>query len=496
MRQLRLRLSLPSALSLACCSLLALGACKNGPNQGPSETSGPGPGGIVPTGDDPASSATDKNSQTKPKESIPDIETGPNTEENPKKINPACYGVEDCYPIDLLFVIDNSGTMGEEQENLARNFAGLIDKLLDLKDADGKQVKPSINLMITTSDVGHPLCVKNKPKPYFPAMGKPIATACTDRIQDFTGRGSNPATQQSACTNNCAGDEFLPMGQPFLHFGPEGKNSNVKSDEIRKALSCMGPQGINGCGYEAPLEAMLRALDPREAWNQGERPFLRDGAYLGVAIVTDEADCSVITPSGNEFFLFEEKNEHVELDPNGQKAVSSAVCWNGGVTCDAKDKDGNYQNCRSEDKGVLHPVSRYVNRLKSYVAKEKEVIMLGILGVPEVTAHNPEPPFQPTAGGVFDLKYRDWTTKDIEEGPGSSIAEEQWKFGIGPGCTRKGTGQAVPPVRIKEVCESLNRKDDKDGDQIRCCIESICDEDFSNAMKCLSGLIRSLKPPI
>lgn len=496
MRQSRLCLPLPSALSLACCSLLALSACKKDPNQSPSETSGPGPVGIVPSGNDPDSSATDTSGPATSGEPIPDIETGPSTGDIPKKINPACYGVEDCYPIDLLFVIDNSGTMGEEQENLARNFAGLIDKLLDLKDADGRAVKPSINLMITTSDVGHPLCESNKPNAYLPARGKPIATACTDRIQDFTARGNDATTKQSACTSNCSSNEFLPMGQPFLHFGAEGKNSNVKSDEIRKALSCMGPQGINGCGYEAPLEAMLKALKPDAPWNQGDRPFLREGAYLGVAIVTDEADCSVVTPSGNEFFMFEEKNQFVELDPNGQKAVSSAVCWNGGVTCDAKDAEGNFQNCRSEDKGVLHPVSRYVNRLRSYVAKEKEVIMLGILGVPEVTAHNPEPPFQPTAGGVFDLKYRDWTDKDIDEGPGVSIAEEQWKFGIGPGCSKKDIGQAVPPVRIKEVCESLNRKDDKNRDEIRCCIESICDDDFSSAMKCLSGLIGSLKPPI
>lgn len=119
--------------------------------------------------------------------------------------------------------------------------------------------------------------------------------------------------------------------------------------------------------------------------------------------------------------------------------------------------------------------------------------MLGILGVPEVTAHNPKPPFQPTAGGVFDLKYRDWTAQD-HQGDDAARKESQWRFGIGPGCSRTGTGQAIPPVRIKEVCESLNREENGEA-QIRCCIESICDDDFSSAMRCLSGLISIIEPP-
>jgi hypothetical protein len=48
-------------------------------------------------------------------------------------------------------------------------------------------------------------------------------------------------------------------------------------------------------------------------------------------------------------------------------------------------------------------------------------------------------------------------------------------------------GQAIPPVRVRQVCESLN-----EGDEVRCCIESICSENFANAIDCLTGLIEDV----
>ena len=77
---------------------------------------------------------------------------------------------------------------------------------------------------------------------------------------------------------------------------------------------------------------------------------------------------------------------------------------------------------------------------------------------------------------------------------------------IGPGCTgydaKSGTytGQAIPPVRIRDVCESLDRPDDpntpEDETRIRCCVESICDDDFSPAIRCLTGLIQQAVTPV
>ena len=77
--------------------------------------------------------------------------------------------------------------------------------------------------------------------------------------------------------------------------------------------------------------------------------------------------------------------------------------------------------------------------------------------------------------------------------------QKQYEFGIGPGCSNAATGQAVPPVRVKEVCESLNVPDDPNTPtneaKLRCCIESVCDDDFSDAINCLAGILKDeLKP--
>jgi hypothetical protein len=51
-------------------------------------------------------------------------------------------------------------------------------------------------------------------------------------------------------------------------------------------------------------------------------------------------------------------------------------------------------------------------------------------------------------------------------------------------------------VRVREVCESLNYENDDGEEQIRCCIESICDEDFSKAIDCLTGILQTVSGPI
>jgi hypothetical protein len=52
------------------------------------------------------------------------------------------------------------------------------------------------------------------------------------------------------------------------------------------------------------------------------------------------------------------------------------------------------------------------------------------------------------------------------------------------------TGQAIPPMRIKQVCQALNIENEDGTTDVRCCIESICDDDFSNAIGCLTGVIQ------
>ena len=430
-----------------------------------------------------------------------------------------------CNLIDLLFVIDNSQTMGDEQINLAANLPRLVDKLQSLKDMDGNPIKPNVNIMVTTTDMGHPLCTAHEKPDYDPQQGAPVYTGCNSRIERFTGLAiEEPIMVPEACTASCPVD--IAPGGPFIHF--EADKTNVPNDDVAAALSCIGPQGIDGCGYEAPLESMLQALNPDACWNNPDQEhcandpewsgvkagFLRDDAVLGVVIISDEADCSVVPPSGFSYFTDDEQYWNVNPEVLIPQATS-AICWKAGVECEDTNDDGIYESClTSTNEDVLHPVDRYKTYLKWLrEAKDKEVMMLGILGVPPVTMHNEEIPFEPTEGGVDALVYRDWVDAEYNgvEGEGDILPTEwaegiraenkQFEFGnIGPGCTGQVmsgefTGQAIPPVRVREVCEDLNFTDENGKEQVRCCIESICDEDFSAAIDCLAGIIQSAIAP-
>jgi len=419
--------------------------------------------------------------------------------------------------VDILFVIDNSGTMGVEQRNLARNFPLLVRQLEGLTDRNGRAVEPDIQIMVTTTDFSNPVCTEDAPPGYESANGSPIANTCLARADRFTSRMGGDS-EIAACESVCLNPAAAPEGDPFIAFQAD-RGDNIPDDvvpadidgdgtvdsAVSQALACMGPQGINGCGFESPLENMLQALNPDAAWNSGSRPFLRPDAVLAIVIITDEVDCSVRPAEpGQPYLLLDPTYQEVHPLTN-QAAPTSAVCWNAGVTCDAPSADGVYTDCRSSDTGGLHPISRYVNYLVDNLrdGRNKEIVMLGILGVPPVTAHNDQVPYEPTAGGVEDLVYRDWTAADILPGQNSvegdddaqlEAAFNNYDFGIGPGCTGGNaetgfTGQAIPPVRIKEVCEALDIRNTDGTTETRCCIESICDDDYSPAMKCLTGIL-------
>ncbi len=435
--------------------------------------------------------------------------------------------------IDLLFVIDNSGTMGEEQLTLAKNFPVLIEQLQNLEDGHGNRVGADVNIMVTTTDFDNPQCHGPWTKPdYVAAKGSPVFSPCVERLERFTGYGDQPKVIEEACLEVC--DPMAPAAprDQFIHFDDDGHN--VAGGSPADALACVGPQGIDGCGFEAPLESMLQALNPAACWNDPEgctdpawafidQPFLREGATLAIAIITDEADCSV-----KDFSIMDEPG-FMENDPlSGQPLPSSAICWNAGVVCTELDpRTGQYSGCIPANKNadgqvgvgdaeaVLQPLERYKDLLGALRAQGREVFMLGVLGVPQVTEHSPQPPHQPTGGGLAALVYRDWRDPDVPGGGdilpdewavGVRAEDKQFEFGIGPGCTGYDpdsgtyTGQAIPPVRIRDVCESLDTPDDPatpaDETRIRCCVESICGDDFSPAIRCLTGLIQQAVTPV
>jgi hypothetical protein len=100
----------------------------------------------------------------------------------------------------------------------------------------------------------------------------------------------------------------------------------------------------------------------------------------------------------------------------------------------------------------------------------------------------------PIAGGVFALQQRVWTEADLtpaELDAGVTVEHKVWEFGdIAPGCANR-QASAIFPNRVHEVCDALNVPDDPSTDlneyQPLCCIESLCDDDYSAAIGCLTS---------
>src|SRR6187402_3458074 len=77
--------------------------------------------------------------------------------------------------VDILFVIDNSGSMAEEQATLARNFERFIAAL------EAEKVEANYRIAITTTDVGHVYACGDTG----PEAGKFQLTSCLQRSSEF-----------------------------------------------------------------------------------------------------------------------------------------------------------------------------------------------------------------------------------------------------------------------------------------------------------------------
>jgi hypothetical protein len=155
-------------------------------------------------------------------------------------------GDDGCEKVDILFVIDNSGSMEDEQVNLINSFPQFIDEIqTQLADTEGYHVG------VTTSDA-----------PLFNGAG------CTLEGSLIT------QSQMGACG-------------PYA----EGWSYMTEMDNLATTFSCAANVGITGDGNERPMQTMQAAIGPGlNADGQCNAGFIRDDALLVIVIITDEED--------------------------------------------------------------------------------------------------------------------------------------------------------------------------------------------------------------
>ncbi|MBI4510461.1 MAG: hypothetical protein HY698_12560 [Deltaproteobacteria bacterium] len=159
-------------------------------------------------------------------------------------------GSEACDKMDIVFVIDNSGSMAEEQANLAASFPQFIDVLNEFVSAAGTKV--DYRVAVTTTGI--------------------------DLTMDFLGW---PLPMENGENGEFQTGENCSIPRRWLERADPG---------VSDAFSCVAKVGTAGSSYEMPLESLKLALHDRMA--DTNRGFLRDDALLAVVILTDENDCS------------------------------------------------------------------------------------------------------------------------------------------------------------------------------------------------------------
>jgi hypothetical protein len=200
--------------------------------------------------------------------------------------------------LDLLFMIDNSNSMAEQQAALAEELPRLLRALLtgdrdDRIDADGDGAADdegddfdpieSLHVGVVTSDMG---------------VGGFNVTSCNDE-PNFGDDG----VLRSA--GNTAVSGCMPV-YPSFHEG----GTSTEVEQLARDVGCVALQGTGGCGFEQPLEAVLKAVTPStctDPWcafvmgthghaDGANAGFLRSDSTLAVVVLTDEEDCSVADP--------------------------------------------------------------------------------------------------------------------------------------------------------------------------------------------------------
>jgi hypothetical protein len=347
--------------------------------------------------------------------------------------------------IDILFVVDNSNSMEQEQKNLADQFPKLIEGLRSPKlggagcSATTRQNCriPNVRIGVVSSDLG---------------AGNYSLPSC-----EVAG-GDGGKLQVTARVAGCIAPKdpwisYTEQGDGAITNIPGGSSDPVQ--QVKDAFKCIALLGTGGCGFEHQLEAARKALDPGLKVNPG---FLRDDAYLAIVIISDEDDCSA-----KKTQLFDPAQQGL-TDPLGP--LTSFRCTEFGIHCDKDGRQpGPRKNCApgfdwlykatpTQNQNADQDYGAFFAGLKKAAGR---VIMFAIAGPPE--------PFEVGLGGQNpELK---------------------------PSCQSQN-GTAVPALRIQAVVNSFGEERghfNKGLDDAGRVDVNICATDFGPAMKLLGEVI-------
>jgi hypothetical protein len=208
--------------------------------------------------------------------------------------------------IDVLWVIDNSGSMATSQANLTANFSSFISQF------QGKGY--DFHMAVTGSDAWRAASQSND-------ISKGILASARGGAIRF--RTNQTPSTPDACTGTQATN---PSMNPLQLISDTGTAiMDAATPNLNAAFVSSATQGICGTGDERPFASIKQFLaftgSNVPVGVIGNDSFRREGAFLSVIIVSDEDDFSANTTSP----IYGDYNEEAPgNDPNLHPLVLTA----------------------------------------------------------------------------------------------------------------------------------------------------------------------------
>ena len=369
--------------------------------------------------------------------------------------------------VDLLIVVDNSASMADEQQVLAEQFFPLINHLTQPIQGDPSWSFPRVenmNIALVTSDMG----LQYGDSGDISASPTIIAT-CENPVGDngaFTPINSDvtavsipddfieciPYGDQCPDGFECADDGFCDStdGTNLTACTDDGSEmfstyAEAPNSDIAAQAACLALQGTEGCGFEQPLEAMLRGAKTHPS-------FIEDTHVLAVIVVSDEEDCSIEDPA---LFTTEEWLSTIDMN----------------MACNANETNESY----------LFDPARYREQLKALKGgSDDAVVFSAVVGVPIVEDN-------PCEGTGTELSAAECLSRDeMQLTPQEFIEGMSSYTHFRPACMRTNseTGEDItvarPGRRFVQVAEDFG----DDG-----FVQSICNENWGPGLEAVGDAV-------
>lgn len=212
--------------------------------------------------------------------------------------------------LDMLLVVDNSVSMGEEQQILATGMFSLVNAIAD--PVHESPAAGDIRIAVTTTDMG----LSWGGEPYEEGDGWPGTNPCSASgdnggFQTYSS-GTSIDIEEGVIECREYGSQ-CPTGWMCDGIGTDGIGTcqdpsgdgtyqscpsmsgawayvdwENYDEELAFQAACMTQQGTYGCGWEQQLQAGAAALTRSD-----QAVFVRENSLLAVIIVSDEMDCSM-----------------------------------------------------------------------------------------------------------------------------------------------------------------------------------------------------------